>query len=419
MAKKKKTILIISAAVVLVVFIILAIVKNQEKLIPVTVESVEKGKIVSLVTATGKVEAKSRVNISADVMGKIVNLPVVEGENVKKGQLLLEIDKTQTLADVAQGRAALASARANEEQARINFERQEKLYNRSLISQAEYDLARTGYDREKALVNQAQASLDRATDQLEKCTIRSPMAGTITQLNSEEGENVIIGTMNNVGTIIMVVSDLSEIEVKAEVDETDISRLALGQSVEISLDAFPDTTFKGEVTEIGNAAKTTGALQEQVTNFEVTILITEVVPGIKPGMNANVDITTGVRDNVLKVPIQAVVMRKSPADSTSAEKASDGAVASTPDSAKMKTKNPNGKEAPEIDGVFLVENSTVKFVPVKTGISDQQFIEITSGVEENQQIVTGSYKTLRTLEDGDKIKAEEKPKVPGSFTAGQ
>ena len=217
----------------------------------------------------------------------------------------------------------------------------------------------------------------------------------------------------------MVVSDLSEIEVKADVDETDISRLALDQPVEISLDAFPDTTFKGKVTEIGNAAKTTGTLQEQVTNFEVTILITDVVPGIKPGMNANVDITTGVRDNVLKVPIQAVVMRKQPVDSTSTEKDSDGAVASTPDSAKMQAKNPDGKEAPDIDGVFLVENSMVKFVPVKTGISDQQFIEITSGLEENQQIVTGSYKTLRTLEDGNKIKAKEKAQVPGSFTTGQ
>ena len=409
MKKKKKLFLIIAGAAVLVIFIILAIVKNQEKLIPVTFESVDRGEIISIVTANGKVEAKTRVNISADVMGKIVNLPVVEGQNVEKNQLLVEIDKTQKLTDVAQMIALLAQANVGEEEARIIFDRQEKLFDRKLISQAEFDLARTSRDRSIALVNQAKASLDRALDQLEKCTIKSPIAGTITALNSEVGENAIIGTMNNPGTVIMVISDLSEIEVKADVDETDIARLILKQEVEIALDAFPDTTFIGKVTEIGNAAKRTGSFQDEVTNFEVTILISDTVLGIKPGMNATVDITTDVREDVVKIPIQSVVMRKPSEEETENPDNTPGAVAAenSSDKSSKKDKGKKSKEE-EIDGVFVVDDKEVGFVPVRTGVSDQQYIEIISGLEEEQKIVTGSYKTLRSLKDGDKVKATEK-----------
>ena len=409
MTKKKRTIFIIVGAVILISFVVLAVFKTQEKLIPVTIETVESGKIISIVTANGKVEAKTKVNISADVMGKIINLPVVEGQPVDKGELLVEIDKTEKLTDVAQMRAALAQAKVGEEEAQINFNRKDKLHKRNLISQAEFDLARTGLDRAVAYVNQAKASLDRAFDQLEKCTIKAPISGTITTLSSEEGENVIIGTMNNIGTVIMIVSDLSEIEVKADVDETDIARLALDQKVEIAFDAFPDTTFMGKVTEIGNAANITGSYQEQVTNFKVTILITDNVPGIKPGMNATVDVTTNVRDDVIKIPIQAVVMRQPPKDTTEESGGSSDAVASTTESADTLAKSKTGKEEEEeIDGVFIVEGKVVKFVPVKTGVSDQQYIEIISGLEKDQKVITGSYKTLRTLEDGDKVKAKEK-----------
>jgi len=410
MAKKKKLFLILSGIVVVVAFIIIALVKNQEKLIPVTVEKVKTGKITSLVTANGKVEAKTRVNISADVMGRIVSLPVVEGDNVAKGQLLVEIDKTQKLTDVAQMRAALASAQVSEEEAQLNFDRQAQFYQRNHTSKAEYDLARATLDRSKAQVNQTQASLNRALDQLDKCTIRAPMNGTITTLNSEEGENVIIGTMNNLGTVIMVISDLSEIEVKADIDETDIARLKLNQQVEVALDAFPDTTFQGEVTEIGNAAKLTGSYQEQVTNFEVTILITDKVEGIKPGMNATVDVTTDVRDEVIKIPIQAVVMRKLSETLDKTDDDPNGAVASETDAENDpdSVKSGEEEEEEEIEGVFLVDEKEVKFIPVTTGISDQQNIEIVSGVEKDQTIVTGSYKTLRMLKHGDKVKPKEK-----------
>jgi HlyD family secretion protein len=408
MKKRNRLLLIIGGAAVLIIFIIVAIVGNQEKLIPVTVEKAEKGKIISIVTANGTVEAETKVNISADVMGRIINLPVVEGDYVKKGQLLVEIDKTQTQADVARAKAYLASAQVGLEQAQIDFDRQQKLHEKKLSSDAEFDLSRTQLDQAKAQVMQYQAALDGAEDQLEKCTIRAPMSGTITALYSEEGENVIVGTMNNLGTVIMVVSDLSKIQVKADVDETDIARLALGQSVEISLDAFPDTTFKGEVTEIGNSAKATNTGQDQVTNFEVSVLITDKIPNIKPGMNATVDITTDIRDDVIKIPIQSVVMRKPSELSDDSTKGKSGVVATEANAEEAETKSSDKADEKEIEGVFVADGNKAVFVPVTTGISDQQYIEIKSGLEVDQKVITGSYKTLRTLKNGDKVKPNER-----------
>ncbi len=421
MKKRTKLILIAGGATILVIFIIIAAVKNQEKLIPVTVEPVEKGKIVSVVTASGKVEARVNVNISSDVMGKIINLPVVEGQQVEKGDLLVEIDRTQSLAEVDQMRAMLASAKIELEHAQINFDRQKQLYERKLISQAEFDLARNALDRSVQVVKQYSANLDRAIDQLEKYTIRAPVSGTITSLNSKLGENVILGTMNNPGTVIMVISDLSAIVIKANVDETDIASLALNQDVDIALDAYPDTIFKGKVIEIGNAAKSSVfGTQDQVTNFEVTILISDTIPGIKPGMNASVDITTNVRDNVLKIPIQAVVMR-SPEDTVTAAKGGSKtiAMAAEEEGAPKREKSSRIDRGDEIYGVFLAENKSARFVPVKTGISDQQYIEVIAGLSEGQKIVTGTYKTLRTLKSGDKIKPKEKNFKESHTAAGQ
>jgi len=408
MKKRNKIILIASAAVVLVAFVVLAIVQNQEKLIPVTVEEVEKGEIISIVTASGTVEAEKKVNISADVMGRITNLPVVEGQSVTKGTLLLQIETTQAEASVSQMRALLASARVSQEEAQLNYDRTKKLYDKGHSFDAEFDLVRTQLDRAKANVMQAEANLDRALDALDKCTIKAPMAGTITTLNSEEGENVIIGTMNNLGTVIMVISDLSKIVVKVDVDETDIASLALDQEVEISLDAFPDTVFAGKVIEIGNAAKLSGNMGDQVTNFEVTVLITENVPNIKPGMNATVDITTDTRDGVIKIPIQAVVMRdlNEGKDEEEEENSSD-AIASETEDENVSSKGKDEEEE-EVEGVFVVEDEETDFVPVTTGIADQQYIEITKGLDVGVKVVTGSYKTLRSLKDGDKVKPEEK-----------
>ncbi|MBD3233637.1 MAG: efflux RND transporter periplasmic adaptor subunit [candidate division Zixibacteria bacterium] len=403
MAKTKKKIFI-GGIVVIILGILIFIAVSQTKVDAkkVRVETAERGDIFSTVTATGRVEAKKEVQISADVMGRIIKLPVKEGQKVEKGDLLVQIDPTSYQADVSRARASLLQAQSSLETAEIAFDRNQELFKRKLVSQETLDLSRAEYNSAKALVAQAEASLEQAKDQLAKTTIRSPIAGTITALMSEEGENVVIGTMNNPGTVIMVVSDLSAIEVEAEVDETDIALVEIGQDVDIDLDAYPDTSFKGVVTEIGNSARIVGvSSQEQVVNFLVTILFTDVVKGIRPGMTATVDITTGVSNDAVNVPIQSIVMR-APSDTIIAESVTgNGAKAEEADIDEEEM-----EEEEPVEGVFLVSNGKAKFQPVTTGLADQQNIQIAEGVSEGDSIITGSYQMLRILKSGDFVEPE-------------
>ncbi len=315
--------------------------------------------------------------------------------------------------DVAQARGALLSAKSALENAKINLDREKALFEKNLSPKSSLDLAQSNYDQSYAQVQIDQAVLDRAQDQLDKCTIRAPMSGVITKLNSELGENVVIGTMNSAGTVILVISDLSAIEIEAEVDETDIGTVNIGQDVKISLDAFPDTTFHGKVIEVGNSAQAANAYTTtttQVTNFLVKVLIEDQVPNIKPGMTASVDITTAQRPDAVKIPSGSVVMRP---EGTEKEPL-------TPDPAKGTAKASETKEivlpkknVKDIEGVFVVSGDKAKFVPVKTGIRDQQYVEVISGVSDGDSIITGPYKTLRTIKQGDIINPQ-KPK----FTTG-
>ncbi|MEE8417051.1 MAG: efflux RND transporter periplasmic adaptor subunit, partial [candidate division Zixibacteria bacterium] len=392
---KKKWYLIIGGGIILAVFIVLALKSSGVKKTKVTVEIARKGDITSIVTATGKVKAQADVDISADVMGRIEELPVEEGDAVKNNQLLVKIDDRSPRMDVAQARGSLLSAESGLEKSRLDLSREKGLFQKDLSSQALLDIVQNAYEQAEALVQVYQASLDRAEDQLSKCTIRSPMEGIVTALNSEKGEIVVLGTMNNPGTVIMVISDLSAMEIEAEVDETDIARVGIGQEVEISLDAFPDTTFRGEVIQIGNSPKATGfGGSDQITNFMVKILILDEVENIKPGMTASVDITTDNREDIIKVPAGAVVMRP---EGTGEDK--DSKNDSNSDSLKIEEAESDNdrKNKKDIDGIFIAENSEAKFVPVRTGIRDQQYVEITSGLSENDSVITGSYRILRTI----------------------
>jgi HlyD family secretion protein len=396
---------------VLVVAVIIAAnaLKSGEKTYQVQAEKVERGDLTSIVTANGKIAPKTDVKISAYVPAKITKLPVEEGDQVKKGQLLVQLDDTDYQAAVNRSRAELASAKASREQSQLTFTRQKELYEKKLTSQEQYDMAKTELDLSEARYQQATASLDQAKYNLNKTTMTSPMDGIVTSLNAEVGEIVMIGTMNNPGTVIMTVSDMSEIETEVEVDETDIAQVELGQEAEISIDAYPDTTFKGRVTEIGHTARISGlGTQDQVTNFLVKVMLIDEVASIRPGMSASVDITTDSRSDVLNVPIQAVVMREEKSDTlTSEEEEKEGAVAST-DSGSVKGEKRGKKEKKEVEGVFLAVDGRAKFVQIATGIADQQNIEIVSGINDGDQVVTGSYKILRTLKDGDKVKVTEK-----------
>jgi HlyD family secretion protein len=426
MKKKKRVIIFAVGALVLIGLVVVVLLTSQEKRIKVQAEEVSVSDLTSIVTATGRVEPKTQVKISANVSAKITRMAVEEGDTVTKGQLLLQLEPDRYQAYVEQIQASLSSmeaqlrlAQANLEKAELDFQRQKGLYDRNLTSQEAYDIARVNYNVQKAqyesalnTVEQYEAQLKQAQDELNKTTITAPMLGVVTALYAEEGENVIVGTMNNPGTVIMVISDLSKIEIKAEVDETDVGFVKLGQKVDIELDAYPDTTFRGIVTEIGSSAQVEGlTTQEQVVNFIVTILLLDEVFDIKPGMSATVDITTDSKKEVLNIPIQAVVMRELTEDSLKillGEKPSKGEEGSSnDDSLTAKEKKKGKEEKKEVEGVFVVRQGNAHFAPVSTGIADQQNIEITKGLVEADTVITGSYRTLRTLKDGDKVKIEK------------
>ena len=410
MKKKKKILIILGAVIVVAIIIVANVLKSGEKTYQVQAEKVERSDLTSVVTANGRIVPKTDVKISAYVPAKITKLPVEEGDVVEKGQLLVQLDDTEYRAAMNRSKAELASARASMEQAQLVFNRQKELFGKKLSSEEQYDMARTELDLARARRQQAAASLDQTRYNLSKTTMASPMDGIVTSLNAEVGEIVMIGTMNNPGTVIMTVSDMSEIEAEVEVDETDIAQVKLGQETEISIDAYPDTTFRGRVTEIGHAARISGlGTQDQVTNFLVKVMLLDEVSTIRPGMSASVDITTDSRTDVLSVPIQAVVMREEESDTLTEEgEEKEGAVASTDSGSVKGEKKGKKKEKEEVEGIFLIVDGRAKFVRVATGIADQQNIEIVSGIDEDDQVVTGSYKILRTLKDGDKVKVTEK-----------
>jgi HlyD family secretion protein len=403
MKKRSKILIIAGVLIFVVVIVLLNLLRSGEKVYQVQIDKVKKGDIASVVTGSGKVQAKNDVKIGATVPGLIISLPVKDGDLVKKGQLLVQIDPSEYRSAVAQATAQLSSAKANFEQSRQLHERQQKLYEKGLTSKEQYDASLTQYNVSKAQFDQSQASLRQAEDLLAKTTITAPMDGKITQLLKKEGEMVTGATYNP--TEIMTISDLSAFEVEVEVDETDIAETRLGEEAKIKIDAFPDSSFKGEVSEIGNTAIITGyGTQDQVVNFLVKVLILDEVKGIKPGMSASVDITTASHKDVLNIPIAAMVMREEKKDTLNV-KSKEGKSEAQASSVKEE----KGKEKKkEIEGVFLVEKGRAKFVPVKSGIADQQNMEIVSGLKENDQIITGSYKILRTLKDGDKVKVEKK-----------
>jgi HlyD family secretion protein len=409
MKKKKKILIILGIVLVLVIIIVVNVLKSGEKTYSIQAEKVKKSDITSLVTANGKVAARTDVKISAYVPARIVELPVKEGDLVKKGQLLVQLDDTEYKAAANQAKAQLSSAKASLQQAQLVYQRQKGLFEKKLTSKEQYDLAETELRQAEAQNDQAIANLDQANYALSKTKITSPMDGMVTALNAEVGEIVMIGTMNNPGTVIMTISDMSETESEVEVDETDIADVKIDQEAKIKIDAFPDTTFRGRVSEIGHTALITGmGTQDQVTNFLVKLVLLDAVPNLRPGMSASVDITTNHRSNIFTVPIQAVVMREEKRDTLTTTKEKEKGALASGDSMTAKEEEKKKKEKKEVEGVFVVENGRAKFVKVKTGIADQQDIEIVSGLNENNTIITGSYKILRTLKDGDKVKVTEK-----------
>ncbi len=406
--------------VAVVALVALSVAKSsRSKVESVQLARVRREDITARVRAPGKIEPKTQVKISADIMGKIVHLLVKEGDAVRKGQLMLQLDDTQYRSFWEQARAASAAAQAHLRETRTtlrvaesNFTRQKALFEQKLLSTAEWEQAESAHESARVAATSAEEDASRASaaeraaaDNLAKCRFLAPFDGVVSALNVEQGEIVITGTMNNPGTEIMVVSDLSRMQVRADVDETDVVDMRLGQKAKISVDAIPDTTFEGTVTEIGNTAKRsiTSTVEGQ-TNFEVVVVFDHDVPQVRPGMTADVDIGVGTHPNVLVVPIQSVVVRTE----SELERAKRG----TPKTAKARLaalaadEDTVGKKDKEITGIFVANSNDARFVPVRTGLASQTMIEVMGDVKQGDEVVSGPYKALRDLKPGGKVRRE-------------
>ncbi len=384
---KKKIIIGVGVLVVILIIVVMN-VKFKGKAIEVKAEKVKKGEIKSIVSAPGRVSPKNDVNISSDIMGKLIKLNVREGDKVKRGDVISELDRTREEAAVEVARSSLLSAKASYEMKSTSFERTKKLYEKLLISKEEFEVGKTDFRMAELTVEERQANLKNALENLNKTIIRSPINGVVTRLNVEEGETVVTGTMNNPGTVLMVLSDLSQMEVECEVDESDIVDLEIEQFAEINVDAFGDTIFEGYVVEISNAGRTSGmGTQEEVTNFKVKVAFDKTDSRLRPGMSSSVDIISSRRDSVLKVPIQCVVER--------------------------------GEEEEKKTGIFVVVDGKAHFREVKTGISSETEIEIKEGVEEEEMVVSGPYSVLSKLKDGDDVKTKKPSRKKGKGKKGE
>jgi HlyD family secretion protein len=419
--KKSKKALFFILAGVLVLLIVTAVVISgkKEKAIVVQTEKVNKRNITQVVSGTGTIQPETKVDISAEVSGEIIQLPFKEGENIKKGDLLVKIKAdiynervSQQQASINYSKSQVEVQQNNLKKAELDLNRTQQLFDKGLISQADLDNAKTVYEVGKsnlkssnANVKQNIAILQQTGQDLSKTTIRSPMDGILTKLNSQLGEKVV-GTQAFSGTVIMTVSDLNVMNAEINVSETDISQVKIGDTTDVTVDAFPDRIIKGFVYEISNSATTTGVgTQEQIINFVVKVRILDNDVLLKPGMSCNADIKVNSKFDVFAVPIQCITARE---DTAKFQEKNEDNVKRTDETTKKKEKP---KEV-----VFVVQDGNpakVKIVKVKTGISDDKYIEITEGLTPDMVIVKGPYKAIsKDLDEGTIIKIDNEMKKP-------
>ena len=398
--------------------------KRGNKAVEVRTEQVQARDLVASVTASGQVRPQTKVDLSSDISGKIVKLAVKEGQMVTKGQFLLQIDAQQAEAAVERMQASVASARAQSAQANANLSQAQASYDRmakmkksnpQLISDEQMEQLRTSvdvnkaqYDATKHQVDQSSALLRDANSALSKTSIYAPMSGRVTRLVVENGETAIQGTMNKDAATLLTIADMSVLETKVKVDETDVARIALGDSAIIQIDAFPDTTFIGRVTKISNSAvksATAASTTDQAVDYEVTIQLVNTPPETRPDFSATAKIITDSRKQALSIPIIALTVRENEALTKG-----DTAVGL----GKARPKKEVGKK--DVEGVFVVgKDNKVTFRPVKVGIAGEKHFEVLSGLKAGDKIVAGTYQAIRELKDGAVIRETKvDPKKPAT-----
>jgi len=427
MGKRSKIVLILTAVVGVGAVVALSAAKRRQPSVEVRLEKVSKRSLTSIVTASGKIEPQRKVDVSSDITGRIVNLAVREGDMVTRGQTLVHIDPQQYEAGVQRSEAMLAGALAGSAQAQANKDQAERAWTRArdirtqnaqLVSQEALEQAETSHriavanlDAAQRQVDQARAGLREAQDLLRKTTILAPMSGRVTRLAVEEGEVAVPGTFSRETGLLMTISDLSVIQVKVKVDETDVVRIHRGDSTEVSIDAFPDTSFSGHVTEIKNSsvagASTSGLNTDQAVDYEVIVTLDHPPVGIRPDLSATARIITDRRAGALTVPIISLTVR--PASDTLPPDTAHGA-ASAKRPAAAGANRPVGPDTSgakkEVEGLFIVDTVTMvaRFHPVRIGIAGDEYFEVLSGVREGQTIVAGPYQAIRDLHNDAKVR---------------
>jgi HlyD family secretion protein len=413
MSRGKKILIGIGVLAVLAIMAVGALRGGRDGAVEVRTENVSRRDLVAQVSATGYLEPKRSVDISADVSGRVVQLNVEEGDAVTEGDLLLVIDPARFEASVQRAEAGLAESAARETQARGNYQQAQRDWERirdlkarlpEMVTETEFEMSRTNAEVQKALwesashsVEMARASLKETQDNLAKTVIQAPMSGRVTRLNVEKGETAIVGTMNNPGSLLITVADLSVMEAVIEVDETDIPEIVIGDSVSVSLDAFPNREFVGRVTKIGNSSirprNQQVASSDQAIDFEVRVTLEDPGVELRPDLSASADVITDVRPDALAIPIIALTLMDPDEFERIPNEIEGEAMADTTDS-----------DDP-IEGVFVIDGDLARFRPVEIGVAGDNYFEVLGGLDEGETVVSGTYQVIRELNDGDLVSA--------------
>jgi HlyD family secretion protein len=425
MGKKAKWTIAVVAVIAIAGVLGMSAAKRGNKAVEVRMETVQKHDLVASVTASGQVSPQTKVDVASDLSGKIMKLSVKEGQMVSEGQFLLQIDPSQPQAEVDRSNAAVESAKAQMNQAATNLDQAQKSFDRSaamqkvnkqFVTDEQMEQLQTAVDVNKSLVQQSKHAVDQATASLNdaksalaKTTIYAPMAGQITRLDVEQGETAVPGTFNKDAATLLTISDMSVLETLVKVDETDVARIKLGDSADVQIDAFPDTTFIGKVTKISNSSvkSTTTTTADQAVDYEVTIQLLNAPKDTRPDFSATAKVITDKRNGVLAVPIIALTVREN-----QEVQSGDTAVGL----GRAKPTKEVGKK--DVEGVFVVgTDNKVTFRAVKVGIAGEKDFEVVGGLKEGEKIVAGTYQAIRELKDGALVretKVDAKKPTPGT-----
>ncbi len=417
----KKWLIAGGVVLVIAVFVVLNLVKEGSK-VEVQTEIVKKRDITKKVSASGEIRSKRQLDVSASAIGKVTELATREGNRVKKGDFLLQIDPTgyesvvdQLEASIRAGEAAVEMEKANREKAEYDLAKTVSLYDQQLVSEEQLRTVRLNADVSKAKERSAEeylwqqrANLKKARHDLKEVRITAEISGTVTALNVEEGESAIMGTLNNPGTVLLTISDLSSIEAEVLVDETEVIFVKVGQLAKVTLDARPDTTFHGVVTEVGNSAvRSQLGLGQTSVDFKVVVAVQDSIPDVRPGLSASVEIEVADAKDALSIPIQCLTMRKkSDLANASGAARSDSSTGGGKNAAEIADSE---KQEEEVEGVFVVSNGKAVFKRTEVGIAGSSYFQVVSGPAVGDKVVTGPFKAINELKDGDPVKVIEKP----------